>query len=112
MMSQGCFLLWDFSVVKKIEATIQKQELLCIDEVAGPTGFAVFGASGDLAYRKLYPSLYELYSHPPLIYSPRKNLIAATSPTIKFLEESPMDLGRHSNICTIPLCLSLFLLCC
>ncbi|MHC5096501.1 MAG: glucose-6-phosphate dehydrogenase [Planctomycetota bacterium] len=47
--------------MKKIEATVQKQELLCIDEAAGPTGFAVFGASGDLAYRKLYPSLYELY---------------------------------------------------
>ena len=47
--------------MKKIEATIRKQELLCIEAAAGPTGFAVFGASGDLAYRKLYPSLYELY---------------------------------------------------
>jgi glucose-6-phosphate 1-dehydrogenase len=45
----------------KIEATIQKQDMLCIEAVAGPTGFAVFGASGDLAYRKLYHSLYELY---------------------------------------------------
>ena len=47
--------------MKKIEATIQKQDMLCIEATAGPTGFAVFGASGDLAYRKLYPSLYELY---------------------------------------------------
>ncbi|RKY07030.1 MAG: glucose-6-phosphate dehydrogenase [Planctomycetota bacterium] len=47
--------------MKKIEATIRNQELLCIEAAAGPTGFAVFGASGDLAYRKLYPSLYELY---------------------------------------------------
>lgn len=47
--------------MKKIEATIQKQDMLCIEAAAGPTGFAVFGASGDLAYRKLYPSLYELY---------------------------------------------------
>ncbi|MHC5191152.1 MAG: glucose-6-phosphate dehydrogenase (NADP(+)), partial [Planctomycetota bacterium] len=45
----------------KIEATIKKQDMLCVEAVAGPTGFAVFGASGDLAYRKLYPSLYELY---------------------------------------------------
>jgi glucose-6-phosphate 1-dehydrogenase len=48
--------------MKKIEATIPNQEMLCIEAAAGPTGFAVFGASGDLAYRKLYPSLYELYS--------------------------------------------------
>jgi len=47
--------------MKKIEATIQTQEMLCIEATAGPTGFAVFGASGDLAYRKLFPSLYELY---------------------------------------------------
>lgn len=47
--------------MKKIEATIQTQEMLCIEATAGPTGFTVFGASGDLAYRKLYPSLYELY---------------------------------------------------
>jgi glucose-6-phosphate 1-dehydrogenase len=45
----------------KIEATIQKQDMLCIEAAAGPTGFVVFGASGDLAFRKLYPSLYELY---------------------------------------------------
>jgi glucose-6-phosphate 1-dehydrogenase len=55
------FLLWKYYAVKKIEATIRKQELLCIEAAAGPTGFAVFGASGDLAYRKLYPSIYELY---------------------------------------------------
>jgi glucose-6-phosphate 1-dehydrogenase len=48
-------------MMKKIEATIQKQQMLCIEAAAGPTGFVVFGASGDLAYRKLYPSLYELY---------------------------------------------------
>ena len=47
--------------MKKIEATIPKQDMLCIEAAAGPTGFTVFGASGDLAYRKLYPSLYELY---------------------------------------------------
>jgi glucose-6-phosphate 1-dehydrogenase len=35
--------------------------MLCIEATAGPTSFTVFGASGDLAYRKLYPSLYELY---------------------------------------------------
>jgi glucose-6-phosphate 1-dehydrogenase len=47
--------------MQKIEATVQKQDLLCIETAAGPAGFVVFGASGDLAYRKLYPSLYKLY---------------------------------------------------
>lgn len=45
----------------KIEAKINHQEMLCMETAAGPTGFVVFGASGDLAHRKLYTSLYELY---------------------------------------------------
>lgn len=45
----------------KIEATVSKHDLLCIEAAAGPTSFTVFGASGDLAFRKLYPSIYELY---------------------------------------------------
>ncbi len=45
----------------KIEAKIDHREMLCVETAAGPTGFVVFGASGDLAHRKLYTSLYELY---------------------------------------------------
>ncbi|MHC4551183.1 MAG: glucose-6-phosphate dehydrogenase [Planctomycetota bacterium] len=45
----------------KIEATVNQQEMLCVEATAGPTGLVVFGASGDLAHRKLYTSLYELY---------------------------------------------------
>lgn len=47
--------------MEKIEAKIKQQEMLCVDAVAGPTSFVVFGASGDLAHRKLFHSLYELY---------------------------------------------------
>lgn len=47
--------------MKKIGATIHSPEMLCVESVGQPTGFTVFGASGDLAYRKLYPSLYELF---------------------------------------------------
>lgn len=36
--------------------------MLCIETAAGPSSLVVFGASGDLAHRKLYPSLYELFS--------------------------------------------------
>ncbi|MCE5186828.1 MAG: glucose-6-phosphate dehydrogenase [Planctomycetaceae bacterium] len=45
----------------RIEAVLQKQELLCLEAAAGPGSFVVFGASGDLAHRKLYPSLFELF---------------------------------------------------
>lgn len=34
---------------------------MCAETPAGPTGLVVFGASGDLANRKLYPSLYRLH---------------------------------------------------
>ena len=47
--------------MKKIEAKTNQQEMLCIEATAGPTSFIVFGASGDLAHRKLFVSLYELY---------------------------------------------------
>ncbi len=47
--------------MKRIEAVLQKQEMLCIEATAGPCGFVVFGASGDLAHRKLFASLFELY---------------------------------------------------
>ena len=36
--------------------------MLCVETAAGPSSLVVFGASGDLAHRKLYPSLYELFS--------------------------------------------------
>ena len=47
--------------MEKIEAKVNQQEMLCVEAIAGPTGFVVFGASGDLAHRKLFVSLYELY---------------------------------------------------
>lgn len=47
--------------MQRIEAVLQKQGMLCIDATAGPCGLVVFGASGDLAHRKLFASLYELY---------------------------------------------------
>jgi glucose-6-phosphate 1-dehydrogenase len=45
----------------RIDATLDNQDMLCIDAAAGPCGLVVFGASGDLAHRKLYSSLFELY---------------------------------------------------
>lgn len=45
----------------RIEAVLQKQQKICVESPAGPCGIVVFGASGDLAHRKLYPSLFELF---------------------------------------------------
>lgn len=47
--------------MKRIEATLRNQEMLCVESSAGPCAFVVFGASGDLAHRKLFASLYELF---------------------------------------------------
>jgi glucose-6-phosphate 1-dehydrogenase len=53
--------------MRTIEATADKLEMACAETPAGPVSLVVFGASGDLAHRKLYPSLYALY---------RRNLLA------------------------------------
>ncbi len=37
------------------------QEILCAETPSPPAGLIVFGASGDLTYRKLLPSVYELF---------------------------------------------------
>lgn len=50
-------------MMKEIRPTIQdRHPMLCIETAAGPSSLIVFGASGDLAHRKLYPSLFELFS--------------------------------------------------
>jgi glucose-6-phosphate 1-dehydrogenase len=54
-------------LVRTIEATLDQLEIVCAETPAGPVSLVVFGASGDLAHRKLYPSLYELF---------RKDLLA------------------------------------
>ena len=37
------------------------QENLCLEQNPGPCVFIIFGASGDLARRKLFPSLFSLF---------------------------------------------------
>jgi glucose-6-phosphate 1-dehydrogenase len=54
-------------LVRTVEATLDQLEIVCAETPAGPVSLVVFGASGDLAHRKLYPSLYELF---------RKDLLA------------------------------------
>jgi glucose-6-phosphate 1-dehydrogenase len=47
--------------MRRVEATADHWDMICAETAAGAVSLAVFGASGDLACRKLYPSLYELY---------------------------------------------------
>lgn len=45
------------AVVSKV---LSKEELCLLEKVAEPCGIVIFGASGDLAHRKLIPSLFQL----------------------------------------------------
>ncbi|GAG08586.1 unnamed protein product, partial [marine sediment metagenome] len=48
--------------MQEIKPTIDKREILCAETVAGPNAFVVFGASGDLAQRKLLVSIFRLFT--------------------------------------------------
>jgi glucose-6-phosphate 1-dehydrogenase len=47
--------------MQDVGLSITLQDNACIEIPAGPCGFVVFGASGDLAYRKLLPSLFRIF---------------------------------------------------
>jgi len=49
--------------MEKIQPTIAQQDIVCVETVAPPSGIVVFGASGDLAARKLYVSLFSLFEY-------------------------------------------------
>ncbi len=47
--------------MQDISLSITGQADACIETPAGPGGFVVFGASGDLTHRKLLPGLFKLF---------------------------------------------------
>ena len=47
--------------MQEVGLSVIRQDNLCIETPAGPSGFVVFGASGDLVHRKLLVSLFRLY---------------------------------------------------
>jgi len=47
--------------MQEIKPSVTGPEIICADVPAGPSAVIVFGASGDLAKRKLFISLFELY---------------------------------------------------
>ena len=49
--------------MQKIQPSVDQQDILCVETTAPPTALIVFGASGDLAARKLFTSLFTLFEH-------------------------------------------------
>lgn len=47
--------------MREIRPAITEQESICTETKAPPNGFIVFGASGDLAHRKLFASLFQIF---------------------------------------------------
>jgi len=49
--------------VREVGLSISQQDIICAETAAGPNGFVVFGASGDLVRRKLLISLFRLFQN-------------------------------------------------
>jgi len=47
--------------MQKIKPLINNQSVVCAETLAPPTSLVVFGASGDLAHRKLIPGIFNLF---------------------------------------------------
>jgi len=46
--------------VERVQPFLAALDMICVDMPAPPTAMVVFGASGDLAHRKLFPSLAQI----------------------------------------------------
>ncbi len=49
--------------MREVGLSISRQDIICVETAAGPSGLVVFGASGDLVRRMLLISLFRLYKH-------------------------------------------------
>ena len=47
--------------MQDFKPSITNQDIICAETIAPPTAMVVFGASGDLAHRKLLPSLMQIF---------------------------------------------------
>jgi glucose-6-phosphate 1-dehydrogenase len=48
--------------MRKIQPSVEQQDILCAEIPAPPCAMVVFGASGDLTSRKLLPSIFQIYA--------------------------------------------------
>ncbi len=48
--------------MKKIQPTLDRQDIVCAETPAPPNAMVVFGASGDLTHRKLIPSIFNIFA--------------------------------------------------
>src|SRR4030042_5375955 len=48
--------------MEKIQPSVDEQDIICAETPAPPNAMVVFGASGDLAHRKLIPSIFNIFT--------------------------------------------------
>ncbi|MDD5326812.1 MAG: glucose-6-phosphate dehydrogenase [Phycisphaerae bacterium] len=48
--------------MEKIQPSLSRQDIICAETPGSPVAMVVFGASGDLAHRKLIPSIFNLFT--------------------------------------------------
>jgi glucose-6-phosphate 1-dehydrogenase len=48
--------------MNKIQPSLNQQDIICAETPAPPNAMVVFGASGDLAHRKLIPSIFNIFA--------------------------------------------------
>ena len=48
--------------MEKIQPSLSHQDIICAETPAPPNAMVVFGASGDLAHRKLIPSIFNIFA--------------------------------------------------
>jgi glucose-6-phosphate 1-dehydrogenase len=48
--------------MKKIQPSLSSQDIICAETPAPPNAMVAFGASGDLAHRKLIPSIFNIFA--------------------------------------------------
>jgi glucose-6-phosphate 1-dehydrogenase len=48
--------------MEKIQPSLSPQDIICAETPAPPNAMVVFGASGDLAHRKLIPSIFNIFA--------------------------------------------------
>ena len=74
----------------EFQTQMEETSRLCVEERPGPCSLVIFGASGDLAKRKLIPALYNLY---------RRNLLPEKFSVVGFSRSDITDSEFRARAC-------------
>jgi glucose-6-phosphate 1-dehydrogenase len=74
----------------EFQTQMEETSRLCVEERSGPCSLVIFGASGDLAKRKLIPALYNLY---------RRNLLPEKFSVVGFSRSEITDSEFRARAC-------------